>query len=283
MSVLPRQIVQIVWGQALEDGAGVVLTRLIGPPPLAMLDPFLMLDAFGSDRPDDYIGGFPAHPHRGFETVTYLLSGRMRHRDSAGHAGVIEACGVQWMTAGRGIVHSEMPEIKDGLLQGFQLWVNLPAAAKWVAPAYQEFKAEQIPVETRVGATVTVIAGTTARGLRGAVYQPLTDPRYFDIRLAPGALFEEAIPDGYNAFVYVIAGAVQVADGLTLATRELGVLTQHGPVRLMAGSEMARLLLVSGRPLGEPVARGGPFVMNSEAEVRQAFDDYRAGRLGTIP
>jgi redox-sensitive bicupin YhaK (pirin superfamily) len=280
-----RPLTRRVTGMATSDGAGVELTRVIGSPELPLLDPFLMLDVFRSDDPDDYIAGFPPHPHRGFETVTYLLNGRMRHRDNAGHEGVIEPGGVQWMTAGRGIVHSEMPEQEDGLLAGFQLWVNLPAARKMDAPAYQEFSRALIPTEVRAGgARLQVVAGRTSQGSEGPVHQPLTEPRYFDVELAAGARLREPLPAEHNAFVFVYQGQVGLPDidgqQVQLATDELGILGRgEGEVQLTAGESGARLLLIAGRPLNEPVARGGPFVMNTEAELRQAYADYRAGRF----
>jgi redox-sensitive bicupin YhaK (pirin superfamily) len=270
---------------ATSDGAGVELTRVIGSPELPLLDPFLMLDVFRSDDPDDYIAGFPPHPHRGFETVTYLLNGRMRHKDNAGHEGVIEPGGVQWMTAGRGIVHSEMPEQENGLLAGFQLWVNLPAAHKMDAPAYQEFPRGVIPSEIRGdGSRIRVVAGTTSHGTEGPVHQPLTEPRYFDVELAAGAVFREPLPADHNAFVFVYEGALTLQDvderTVQLGADELGILGRgEGEVALAAAEPGAKFLLVAGRPLNEPVARGGPFVMNTEAEIRQAFADYQAGRL----
>lgn len=280
-----RRLTRTVRGLATSDGAGVELTRVIGTPQLPLIDPFLMLDVFRSDNPDDYIAGFPPHPHRGFETVTYILNGRMRHKDNAGHEGVIEPGGVQWMTAGRGIVHSEMPEQEDGLLAGFQLWVNLPAANKMDAPRYQEFPEAVIPAEQRDdGARLKVVAGRTGQGTEGPVHQPLTEPRYFDVTLAPDAVFREDLPEDHNAFVFVFEGEVSLTDldeaPARLGVDELGILSRNaGGVELKAGGQGARFLLVSGQPLNEPVARGGPFVMNTEAEVRQAFDDYRSGNF----
>ncbi len=207
-----RKLQQLVTGQSTRDGAGVELVRLIGQPALLDLDPFLLLDAFRSDDPDDYIAGFPPHPHRGFETVTYILDGRMRHRDNSGNEGVIEAGGIQWMTAGRGIVHSEMPEQEQGLLEGFQLWINLPAAHKMDAPAYQEHAAAEIPLERREGAQLKVIAGCTSQGTRGPVTQPLTAPLYLDVSLEAGAGFSEPLDPGHTAFVYVIDGELRLDD-----------------------------------------------------------------------
>jgi hypothetical protein len=243
-----------------------------------------LLDAFRSDNPEDYLAGFPPHPHRGFETVTYLLAGRMRHRDNAGNEGVIAPGGIQWMTAGRGIVHSEMPEQEDGLLEGFQLWVNLPASHKMDHPAYQEFPAEQIPVESREGGVeVRVIAGVTTQGARGPVVQPLTEPLYLDVRVPAGGQFTERLPTNYNAFVYVIQGLVMARDvdgrQVRMGRDDLGVLARGDVLRLEAGNEATRFLIVAGRPLNEPVARGGPFVMNTRAEIQQAFEDYGQGRF----
>lgn len=273
-----RPVAQVVRGHETADGDGVRLTRVIGGPALPMLDPFLLLDEFRSDDPDDYIGGFPPHPHRGFETVTYLLHGRMRHGDNAGHSGVIEHGGVQWMTAGRGIVHSEMPEQEDGLLAGFQLWVNLPAAHKMMAPRYQEFGVAAIPVEGREGGVeVRVVAGVTAAGTQGPVRELITPVSYFDVALPAGTAFEEPVAAERNAFVFVFEGRVRI-QGHGIDAFSLALLGPGAKVCIEA-DEDSRLLLVSGRPLGEPVARGGPFVMNTEAEVRQAYSDYRAGRF----
>ncbi|WP_127478604.1 pirin family protein [Sulfurivermis fontis] len=278
MPLRPRSVQQVIHGQETADGDGVRLTRVIGGPALPLLDPFLLLDDFRSDDPDDYIGGFPPHPHRGFETVTYLLHGRLRHGDNAGHSGVIEHGGVQWMTAGRGIVHSEMPEQEEGLLAGFQLWVNLPAAHKMMAPRYQEFGVTNIPVETRDGGvTVKVVAGTTSGGTTGPVRELITPVSYFDVTLPAGARFAEPVDAERNAFVYVFDGAVRI-DGRRIETYALAQLGAGDAVEIEAESD-SRLLLVSGAPLREPVARGGPFVMNTEAELRQAYNDYRAGNF----
>jgi redox-sensitive bicupin YhaK (pirin superfamily) len=275
-----RPALAVVEGMPASDGAGVRLTRLLGQPRLQMLDPFLMLDHFDSDRADDYLAGFPDHPHRGFETVTYMLNGRLRHGDNQGRSGVIETGGVQWMTAGRGIVHSEMPEQQDGLMRGFQLWVNLPARLKMSEPAYQEFDADKIPVETRTGATVKVIAGTTARGTAGPVANSAVDARYFDVRLDPGAAFEELLPPDHNAFLVVFDGALRVPghDGLAGAPR-IVVLGKGDAAAVTAGPDGAGFLLLAGRPLNEPVAWGGPFVMNTKAEVMQAYQDFQSGRF----
>ena len=276
-----RQVIKLSSGLLASDGDGVKLTRFIGSPDINMLDPFLLLDNFQSDNPDDYIGGFPSHPHRGFETVTYILAGRMRHKDNAGHEGVISAGGVQWMTAGRGIVHSEMPEQEDGLLQGFQLWVNLPAKDKMTAPAYQEFSAEEIPVENLDnGGRVRVISGRTDQGTLGAVRNSTTNPLYLDISLKSGSSFTQTIAPGHNAFLYGIEGSVQAGDeGLRVTEKTLAILGDGDHVTITAEDQNSRLLLIAGQQLKEPVARGGPFVMNTKAEVRQAFQDYQNGKF----
>ena len=281
---IKRTVLRVIRGRPATDGAGVELNRVIGQPDLPMLDPFLLLDAFRSDRPGDYIAGFPPHPHRGFETVTYLLAGRMRHKDNAGHEGVIESGGVQWMTAGRGIVHSEMPEQEQGLLEGFQLWVNLPAEHKMDPPAYQEHAANLIPEEVRrSGARVRVIAGRSSEGTRGPVVQPLTEPLYLDVDLPAGVGFSEALPARHNGFLYIVFGSVLVEDAeghaIRLVRDDLAVLSHGGQVTVQADDSDARFLLVAGRPLNEPVARGGPFVMNNQAEIRQAYADFEAGRF----
>ena len=276
-----RSVTNIINGQATSDGAGVELLRMIGQPGLMELDPFLLLDAFRSDDPQDYIAGFPAHPHRGFETVTYLQNGRMCHRDNNGNEGVIEPGGIQWMTAGRGIVHSEMPEQEDGLLAGYQLWINLPAAHKMTQPAYQEHDAAQIPVETRSGASIKVIAGSTSQGTAGPVSQPLTEPLYLDVALQSGAAFEETLPARHNAFIQVIEGELTIADDTAspLTRDQLAVLGNGERIIVKTGAQAARFLLVAGKPLNETIARAGPFVMNTQAELRQAFSDYQSGRF----
>ncbi len=275
-----REVSQLTPGMAASDGAGVQLTRIVGSPMVDMVDPFLLLDAFGSDKPGDYIAGFPDHPHRGFETVTYILAGRMRHKDNAGHEGVIGPGDVQWMTAGRGIVHSEMPEQEDGLLMGFQLWVNLPAADKMTAPRYQEFPASQIAVEDLEGGRVKVIAGKTDAGTEGPVTDISTDPLYFDVNLISGARFSQSVPDQHGGFIYVFEGSVNVgADSTEVPAGTLAVLGEGSRVDVAASETGGRFLLISGNRLNEPVARGGPFVMNTRAEVLQAFQDYQAGRF----
>jgi quercetin 2,3-dioxygenase len=276
-----RGVQQKIRGMATSDGAGVKLTRVIGSAAMPMLDPFLMLDEFGSEKPGDYIGGFPLHPHRGFETVTYMLDGRMRHKDNHGNEGLLTPGSVQWMSAGRGIVHSEMPEQEQGLMRGFQLWVNLPGSEKMSEPKYQEFNAEQIPlVSLANGAQIKVIAGQIGDVI-GPVKQPATEPLYFDVLLDAGQDFEHAVPEDHSAFVYVYEGALNIViddEKHRVETRELVSLTKGGCVRFEA-SEMTRFIFVAGKPLNEPVARYGPFVMNTQAEIRQAVDDFQAGRF----
>ncbi len=280
-----RPVVRTHEGVATSDGAGVALMRIIGSPDLDMLDPFLLLYEFRSDQPGDYIAGFPDHPHRGFETVTYLLAGRMRHEDNQGHAGVIEAGGIQWMTAGRGIVHSEMPEQEDGLLWGFQLWVNLPADEKWVAPGYQEFPAAAIPTEERdAGAIVRVVAGETGEGTAGPVTGVSTQPLYLDVTLGEGSVLAEPLALSHNAFLYVFDGAVSVVAGQEngdahIEAGNLAVLGAGEGVHVVGAGARNRFLLVAGKQLNEPVARAGPFVMNTRQEVMDAFQDFREGRF----
>lgn len=276
-----RTITRRVRGIPTSDGAGVKLTRVIGQPRLDSLDPFLLLDEFGSDSATDYIAGFPEHPHRGFHTVTYMLNGRMRHRDNHGNEGLLESGSVQWMTAGRGIVHSEMPEQEAGLMRGFQLWVNLAAKDKMTAPRYQDIAPERIPsVEPAPGATVRVVAGE-AFGVRGPVDGIAIDPVYLDVALQPGAKLTVPLPEGHSAFAYVFEGDAVQLGAEVLGLRELGVLSAGDFVELAvaADAKAARVLLVAGRPLHEPVARYGPFVMNTPEQIVQAMQDYQAGRF----
>ena len=274
-----RNLIRNLPGLPTSDGAGVKLTRLIGQPMLDMLDPFLLLDAFGSERGTDYIAGFPEHPHRGFETVTYTLAGRMRHRDNQGNSGLLVAGGAQWMTAGAGLIHSEMPEQSDGEMRGFQLWVNLPATHKMIAPRYQDIAPEQIPVLTpATGASVRLIAGEVF-GARGPVQGILTQPLFVDIALAASATLTLTLPAAHTAFVHAFEGAgVQVGD-TWLAAQELGVLGAGEQIELRAADAPTRLILVAAAPLREPVARYGPFVMNTPQQIQQALADYRAGRI----
>ena len=252
--------------------------RIIGTPELNTIDPFLLLDWFGSEEASDYIGGFPDHPHRGFETVTYMIAGRSRHKDSVGNEGVIGPGDVQWMTAGSGIVHSEMPEQEQGRLAGFQLWVNLPAAQKMTAPAYQEIPAGDIPTEEFDGGTVKIIAGTTQGGTTGPAKAEWTEPIYLDVTLDPGAAFAQPLPDTHNAFFYVMEGEVR-AGADSLSEGELGVFSPAGRIELVGGDRASRFLLIAGKRLNEPVARGGPFVMNTKEEILQAFDDFRQNKF----
>ncbi|MBB3226666.1 hypothetical protein FHW69_001256 [Luteibacter sp. Sphag1AF] len=273
-----RTITHRVRGMDTSDGAGVRLKRVIGQPALDMLDPFLLLDEFRSDQAGDYIAGFPEHPHRGFETVTYMLAGRMLHGDNHGNRGDLTAGSVQWMTAGRGIVHSEMPQQEEGLMWGFQLWVNLPASDKMTAPRYQDIPPENIPVTSPApGVTVRVVAGDIA-GTRGPVDGVATRPMYLDIALDAGARFDLDVPEGHSAFAYVFEGKQAEVAGETLTRSELAVLSRGDRVTF-AADEPTRVLFVAGRPLNEPVARYGPFVMNTPAEIHEAIADFRAGKF----
>jgi redox-sensitive bicupin YhaK (pirin superfamily) len=279
---LTRTARRLVWtgaGLPASDGAGVKLNRVIGQPALPDLDPFLMLDEFGSDDPSAYIAGFPSHPHRGFETVTYMLAGRMRHKDNAGNEGLLGPGSVQWMTAGRGIVHSEMPEQSEGLMQGFQLWVNLPAKDKMTRPRYQDIAADLIPsVKIAEGVSARVIAGEIG-GAKGPVDPGATEPIFLDLTLQAGSAAAIPLPEGHNAFVYVYEGALEVGETAEpLGHGRIGVLSTGEAVTLTSAAG-ARAILVAGRPLREPVAKYGPFVMNTEAELRQAFEDFRAGKF----
>jgi redox-sensitive bicupin YhaK (pirin superfamily) len=278
-----RRVARVFRGQPTSDGAGVKLTRLIGQRDLDMLDPFLLLDEFRSNSASDYIGGFPSHPHRGFETVTYMLAGRMRHADNQGNSGLLTPGSVQWMTAGRGIVHSEMPEQEDGLMWGFQLWVNLPAGDKMNAPRYQDIAPERIPtVEAADGVRVRVLAGRFGDTV-GPVSGIAVEPLYLDIELAAAAHCAVKIPAGHNAFAYVYADTAELgpADAAKRIERgELAVLERDGEKLLItAGTETTRLIVVAGKPLNEPVARYGPFVMNTPEQIVETIRDYQAGKF----
>lgn len=269
-----RQVILTTMGVPTTDGAGVNMTRIIGTPELDHLDPFLLFDVFESDNPDDYIAGFPPHPHRGFETVTYMLAGQLRHRDNAGNEGVIRAGGVQWMTAGRGIIHSEMPEQEDGLMWGTQLWVNLPQRDKMTAPAYREFTAAEIPLERRDGnIEIRAIAGKS-----GAVVDRPTEPIYLDVTLPANTAFSEDVPKTHSAFVFVLDGSLWI-EGLELQSRTMAILGDGTRVFAETKDLASRFLLVAGLKLDEPIARGGPFVMNTQTELKQAIDDYQSGRF----
>jgi quercetin 2,3-dioxygenase len=283
-----RAVERVVRGQATSDGDGVKLTRVLTQPLQQRLDPFLMLDAFGSDAASDYVGGFPDHPHRGFETVTIMLEGRMRHRDSVGNVGLLEPGSVQWMTAGRGIIHSEMPEQEEGRMAGFQLWVNLAAADKMTAPAYRDIAPAAVPeFSTEAGVRVRVIAGTS-HDTAGAVTRPRTEPVVLDLTLPAGGVFDAALPPGHNAFAYVF-GASPVDIGAATVTRvepeRMAILANDAGaagVRFALAADAAapaRVLLVAGRPLGEPIAQYGPFVMNTTAELQRAVQDFQRGAL----
>jgi redox-sensitive bicupin YhaK (pirin superfamily) len=271
---------RLVTGMPTSDGAGVKLTRVLTQALQRRLDPYLMLDAFGSDQPDDYIAGFPDHPHRGFETVTYMIAGRMLHRDSAGHEGLLENGGVQWMTAGRGVIHAEIPQQEEGVMEGFQLWLNLPAQDKMSAPWYRDFAAAELPrFTTTAGVDAVVIAGES-HGVTGAVSREATAPLYLDLHLPAGSCFVQPLPAGHNAFLYVYRGTLKIGDD-TVPERRMAILANDADsdgVSIEAAAD-TRALLIAGRPLGEPIAQYGPFVMNTEQEIYQAVADYRAGRL----
>jgi quercetin 2,3-dioxygenase len=285
-----RKLQRVIPAIPTSDGAGVKLRRSLGQSQDARLDPFLMLDHFSTDVADDYIAGFPAHPHRGFETVTYMLDGHMRHEDHLGHTGELKSGGVQWMTAGRGIVHSEMPQQERGRMRGFQLWLNLPAKEKMKPAGYRDIQPDEIPaVELPGGGRVKVIAGTLiqdGRETRGPIQGLTTDPLYFDVELPAGASFTHPVPAGHNAFVYPFEGSVEVGTGANvrrLRTHDAGVLADGDEVTLTAGPEGSRVILLAGRPLREPVVQYGPFVMNTREEIEQALHDYQSGKLTETP
>ncbi len=281
-----RGVERLVRGQPTSDGAGVKLTRVLTQPLQHRLDPFLMLDAFGSDAASDYIGGFPDHPHRGFETVTIMKAGRMRHGDSVGNTGLLEPGSVQWMTAGRGIIHSEMPEQEEGRMAGFQLWVNLAAKDKMQPPAYRDVPPAQVPAFTLAdGTAVRVIAGSTY-GVSGAVTRPTTEPLVLDIVLPAGATFELPVQPGHNAFAYVYGGVAVEIGGSPVASEHMAILRNEPEadgVRFSApaGGQAAQILFVAGAPLREPIAQYGPFVMNTVAELHQAVADFQRGVLAS--
>lgn len=277
-----KTIVKVVRGMPTSDGAGVSLTRIIGQPDLPRLDPFLMLDFFGSDNPGEYIAGFPPHPHRGFQTVTYMLAGKMRHKDSVGNEGVIDAGGIQWMNAGRGIIHEEMPEQEEGLLQGFQLWVNLPAKEKMSAPNYQDIQPDSVPTVQIQNASVKVLAGEVD-GVKGPVKTTAVAPTFLDIDLKSGQC-DIALKSNEAAFLYVYEGNITVGKGdqaqkTVLESGELGVLSQQGTRLSFSSEKGSKIIVVSGKPINEPIVQYGPFVMNSQQEIVQAFNDYQSGVL----
>ena len=272
-----RAVERLVRGVATSDGAGVRLTRVLTQDLQRRLDPFLMLDAFRNENPDDYIGGFPDHPHRGFETVTYMIAGRMRHRDSAGNEGLLGPGGAQWMTAGSGLVHSELPEQEAGLMEGFQLWLNLPAARKMVAPSYRDIPPAAIPeFEATGGVRVRVIAGES-HGVAGAVSRPDTEPLVLDVHLPAGTRFVQPLPAGHNAFTYTYRGSARVS-GTEAPDRHMAILANNGgeSVEIEAIGD-TRVLIVAGRPLNEPIAQYGPFVMNTADQIRETLADYQRG------
>ena len=280
-----RGVERLVQGQDTQDGAGVRLTRVLSHDLQERLDPFLMLDAFGSDNPGDYIAGFPNHPHRGFETVTYMIAGRMRHKDSGGHEGLLQNGGVQWMTAGRGLIHSEMPEQEAGVMEGFQLWLNLPAKNKLCEPWYRDIQSESIPeVTTTHGVLVRVIAGSS-HGTEGAVQREHTEPLYLDLHFpdSDDVVFEQPIPTKHNAFVYVYRGSLEVVQGdssTAVPIKRMAVLTNNGDGLMLRAQANTRAIVIAGKPLNEPIAQYGPFVMNTREELAQAVDDFRAGLMG---
>lgn len=272
-----RKVERLVQGVQTSDGAGVRLTRVLTQHLQRRLDPFLMLDAFRNDNPEDYMGGFPDHPHRGFETVTYMIAGRMRHHDSAGNEGLLTSGSVQWMTAGSGLIHSELPEQEQGLMEGFQLWLNLPGRNKMCKPSYRDIPPETIPQYTNEqGVTVRVIAGES-QGVKGAVQRPDTEPLYLDVHLPAGTRFVQPIAVGHNAFTYTYRGAIRI-EGTIVPDRNMAILANDGAKAVVIEAvEAARVLVISGQPLGEPIAQYGPFVMNTSDEIQQTLQDYRNG------
>lgn len=283
---MPRPLQRVIAAQRTSDGAGVTLYRSLGQSQFARLDPFLMLDEFGSDRPEEYIAGFPPHPHRGFQTVTYMLEGHMLHEDHLGHRGHLRSGGVQWMTAGRGIIHSEMPQQEHGLMRGFQLWINLPVREKMCPAAYEDIEAKRIPAVSADGVTIKLIAGSIARGgktFSGPVSGVTTQPIFFDVTLAAGATFSETLPVAHSAYLYVFEGELSIAASdsscVSLPKRHGGVLGEGDALVVMAGDAGARFLLLAAAPLGEPIVQYGPFVMNTREEIDQAIRDYQSGRL----
>jgi redox-sensitive bicupin YhaK (pirin superfamily) len=276
----PRLVERVIAGEPTSDGAGVKLTRVLTQPLQRRLDPFLMLDAFGTDNPQDYIGGFPDHPHRGFETITYMIAGSMRHRDSAGHEGLLQNGGVQWMTAGRGIIHSELPEQEDGRMEGFQLWLNLAAKDKMRAPWYRDIQSAEIPeLTTADGGKVRVIAGQS-HGIDGAMQREVTEPLYLDLEIPAGVMFTQALPPSHNAFVYVYRGNLEIG-GTQVPLQRMAILKNDADSNgvVLRAAAPTRALLIAGKPLGEPIAQHGPFVMNTNDEIFQAVRDYESGKF----
>ncbi len=281
-----RTLARVIPSVATSDGAGVKLRRSLGTSQSLRLDPFLMLDEFGTDRPEDYIAGFPPHPHRGFETVTYMLDGHMRLEDHLGYVGELKSGGVQWMTAGRGIVHSEMPQQEQGRMRGFQLWINLPAKEKMKPASYRDIPAQEIPVVTLAhGGRVKVIAGRfeqQGETIAGAITGLSTEPVFFDVELPAGGRFGHDLPEDHNALLYPYEGELRVApedEPRALERQHAGILSRGARVEVAAGEEGARFILLAGKPINEPVAQYGPFVMNTTQEIEQALRDYRDGTL----
>lgn len=280
-----RSLKQTIPALATSDGAGVRIQRSLGQRQSVRMDPFLMLDEFGSDQPQDYIAGFPAHPHRGFETVTYMIEGHMLHEDHLGNQGDLRNGGVQWMTAGRGIVHSEMPQQESGAMRGFQLWLNLPAAEKMKPAGYRDIQPEDIPVFNPPGATVKLIAGemeTEGGRMTGAVTGGSTRPIYADLQLDAGGELSLPVPADLNALLYLYQGEAELVtshERTPLQASAASVLADGDSLRVAAGNQGARLLLIAGAPIGEPIAQYGPFVMNTREEIEQTLQDYRDGRL----
>ena len=282
-----RPLTRLIPAQRTSDGAGVTLYRSLGQSPFARLDPFLMLDEFGSERPDEYIAGFPAHPHRGFQTVTYMLEGHMLHEDHLGNRGHLRSGGVQWMTAGRGIIHSEMPQQESGRMRGFQLWINLPAREKLCPPAYRDLEASEIPVcDAVAGLRVKVIAGLfecEGTQIRGSIDGLTTEPVFLDVHLSSARRFHQTLPSTHQVFVYVYEGELALADSqgisVTVPARYGAVMGEGERLTMQAGAFGARCLLLAAKPLGEPVVQYGPFVMNTREEIEQAIRDYQRGTL----
>ena len=274
---MKRKIKKIIEGIDTSDGAGVKLRRIIGGPDLNMLDPFLLFDEFGSENPDDYIAGFPPHPHRGFETITYMLNGKFRHKDSAGNEGLLTEGSVQWMTAGRGVIHSEMPEKTDGLARGFQLWLNLPKKLKMIDPSYNDIPSHNIPEVNIDGGKVRIISGTY-KGIEGPGL-PHTGMCYFDVILNPSKGIDISLDNFWNTFIYVYSGEA-IIENETIQKGQLAVLSEKGLLNFTSNKKsILKCIVISGEPLNEPVARGGPFVMNTKEEVLKAFNDYQQGVL----
>lgn len=273
----PRRIYQLVPAVEVTEGAGVTVHRTIGTPQLRHLDPFLMLDHFGSDDPNQYVAGFPDHPHRGFITLTYMIDGHMLHEDSMGNRGDLRSGGIQWMKAASGVIHSEMPQQTGGLMRGFQLWINLPAKEKMSDPEYQDFGPDKIPVVEADGRKVKVIAGRYGDS-RGPIHDPNTDALYLDVTLKPGATLSQPIPSEFSAFVYVFEGEAKIGE-TNLPMHSLTVLADGDSVDIRAGADGARFILVAGRPLKEPIVQYGPFVMTNREDIEHAVNDYNNNRL----